>query len=264
MKESLLFAHANGIPGGSYAPIGARLQAAGYDWRAIDRIAHDPAFPPGSWHRQTDELLQMIETSLQPPVHMIGHSMGAVLGFIAAWRRPKLFRSLIMLDPPLIMRTSGLLYALASCLPRQEWRDRMTPAGRSRHRRRVWPDLAQARAYFASKSLYAAFDAECFAAFVDSAVAEGEDGAWHLRFHVDIEVELFRHTPYDLDMYWRHLRVPGSLVRGTNSEVTRPSYAHALAHRHGLREYEQPGGHMFPLEDAEACAQLLLRLLPQP
>ncbi len=263
MTESLFFAHANGIPGGSYAPLGKRLQAAGYAWQAIDRIAHDPAFPPGSWYRQADEILHTIETSLQPPVHMIGHSMGAVLGFIAAWRRPELFRSLTMLDPPLIMRSSGLLYAMAAWLPRQEWRDQFTPAGRSRHRRRVWPDREQARAYFASKPLYAAFDAECFAAFVDSAVAEADDGSWHLRFDPTIEVELFRHTPYNLDCYLRRLRVPGSLVRGTTSPVTRASYAHALARRHGLQEHEQPGGHMFPLEDADACAQQLLRLLRQ-
>ncbi len=258
MSGHIVFAHANGIPGGSYQAVGEVLQAASYTWSAIDRLGHDPAYPPGPWRRLAEELIAHVQSTATTPVHLVGHSMGAVASFIAAWRRPELFQSLVMLDPPLIMGASSGLYAMAQWLGQI---DRLTPAGRSVHRRRVWPDRDAARAYFASKPLYAGFDPASFAAFFEHAIERREDAQWHLRFDPDVEVELFRHTPYDWMCYWGRLKVPGFIVRGRQSLVTRRSYAQTLARRHGLSYREQAGAHMFPLEDSLACAQMLVELL---
>ena len=42
----------------------------------------------------------------------IGHSLGGILTFLAAYRRPELFKGIIMLDPPQLM--GPLLFSFIS------------------------------------------------------------------------------------------------------------------------------------------------------
>ncbi|MBW8192265.1 alpha/beta hydrolase [Neiella marina] len=54
---------------------------------------------PFNWQQLATDLIQQIEQQQLPPVILLGHSLGAVLGLMAARRRPDLFRQLILVDP---------------------------------------------------------------------------------------------------------------------------------------------------------------------
>jgi len=93
-------AHANGIPGSSYRPLYERLQP--HTCFALERFGHDPRFPvDDNWTHLADELIAHLQEHATEPVVGIGHSMGAVVTFMAACKRPDLFSGVLMLDPPI-------------------------------------------------------------------------------------------------------------------------------------------------------------------
>ncbi|MDF1638071.1 alpha/beta fold hydrolase, partial [Alcanivorax jadensis] len=95
-RQTLVFAHANGIPGHSYDTFLAPL-ADEFDVIIIDRLGHNPAYPvDADWHSLSLELEARLE-SLPKPLVGAGHSLGSVVMYLVAQRRPEWFSALIML-----------------------------------------------------------------------------------------------------------------------------------------------------------------------
>jgi pimeloyl-ACP methyl ester carboxylesterase len=254
-KPVLAFAHANGVPGGSYRKFLAAFEQE-YQVHAVDRLGHDPAFPvDGHWQSLSRELEAFLAPLPKPLVGM-GHSMGGVLMFTVAARRPEWFSALIMLDPPLINGWQRWLFNLARWVGQG---DRLSPAGKSKFRRASWPNRAEVEGYFSRRGFFQRFDPDCLRDYIDAAVECDEEGC-RLRYRVDVEVAIFRETPRNLHSYPR-LAVPGMLFNGTESEPMFLACAkrHAASHKMawGLAE----GGHMFPLEKPEQNGALILRHL---
>lgn len=254
-RTTLAFAHANGIPGGSYAPFLAALSSQ-YDLAVVDRIGHDPAYPVDhDWQSLSREMESFLEP-LPRPLVGVGHSLGSVLMFMVASRRPTWFSALVMLDPPLVNGWFRPAYKLMRALGQV---DRVTPAGKSLGRLDYWADRASAEAYFRSRSLFAGFDPRALDAYLQHGIEAYEDG-WRLRFRPDKEVAIFRETPANLHRVAR-LSVPAALITGADS----PGVFHA-AHRRHVRRHrmlwcQAEGGHMYPLERPEETAALLLSVL---
>lgn len=55
-----------------------------------------------SMSQQLDDLQGVIERLCDEPVHIVGHSYGALLALLLAERRPALVRSLVLVEPPAI------------------------------------------------------------------------------------------------------------------------------------------------------------------
>lgn len=255
-KPVLAFAHANGVPGGSYRKFLAPF-AAHYRVEAIDRLGHHPDYPVDRhWHSLSKELEAWLEPMPKPLVGM-GHSMGGVLMFTVAARRPEWFSALIMLDPPLVNGWQRWLFNVADWLGQG---DRISPAGKSRFRRAQWPNRAEVDGYFSRRPFFQRFDPDCLRDYIDSAVS-CDAGGCELRFRVEVEVEIFRNTPRDLHRYPR-LAVPGMLLNGTESESMFLDCARRHVRRHGMEWGLAEGGHMFPLEHPETNAALVLTRLP--
>ncbi len=247
---TLFFAHANGFPGGSYrtflAPLGEEFEVV-----AMDRVGHDPEFPVGpGWH----ELSRQVErelAGLTGPVTAVGHSMGGVLLFMVASRRPEWFDSLIMLDPPLINGWREVLFGLGRLFGQI---DRITPAGRSQGRRAHFRDWQDVEGYFERRGFFQALDPRCLRDYLDAGLESDGGGGWRLRFDPDREVEIFRTTPLGLDR-WPRLRVPAMLINGRDSPAPFHDCGRRHARRHGMLYDMAPGGHMFPLEKPDMTAR---------
>ncbi|WP_226801754.1 alpha/beta fold hydrolase [Alkalilimnicola sp. S0819] len=259
-KPLLHFAHANGFPSGAYKALLRRLEP---DHRviAIDQVGHDKRYPVSdNWGRLADQLADFLRARADEPVVGVGHSLGALLTFLAAVRHPALFRAVVMLDPPVLFGASALVMRAAKRLGKV---DALTPAGLSRGRRRHWPDREQVKAQLGRKRLFRAFDPECLDDYVRFGTAAAENGV-ELVFRPEVEVEIFRTIPHDLHRYSR-LQVPGALVYGEGSDVALRGEVRRFARRFGLQLSAMPGGHMFPLERPAATAthlrQLIVRLL---
>ncbi|GIR69562.1 MAG: hypothetical protein CM15mP74_08130 [Halieaceae bacterium] len=104
MSYRVIFSHANGYPAGSYRVL---TEAIGTQY-SIRPFDHRPLWgepPPGqflSWQTYANDLIERIEADQAGPVWLIGHSMGAASGILAAARRPELFAGIVALDPVLV------------------------------------------------------------------------------------------------------------------------------------------------------------------
>ena len=257
MKPVLCFTHATGFPGGSYQTLFHLLEPH-FEIIAVPQLGHDPRFPvDANWRSLVDELLGFIKERADHPVIAVGHSLGAMVSYMAAAHEPERFRALVMLDPPVINGPQAMFFGLAKWLGLA---DRFTPAGRTLGRRETWPDVDTAREYFRSKPLFSNFTRECLEDYLAAGLKPDAQGV-RLSFDPAVEIRMFRHTPHNSWKYRRRLRVPTALLTGEVSRVIRPDAIKRLVGTHGMLHRQVPGGHMFPLEHPAETASMIRSVL---
>lgn len=256
-KPWLVFAHANGIPGHSYDTFLAPLEAR-YQLHVVDRVGHNPDYPvDAQWHSLSLEL----EAELAPlpkPIVGMGHSLGSVLMYLVAQRRPEWFSALLMLDPPMMNGWQGVMINLAKALGQI---DKVTPAGKSQGRLDFWPDWQAVESYFGSRGLFRAFDPRCLQDYLKAGL-ESWEGGWRLRFRPETEVAIFRETPTAATRMPR-LKIPAAIVTGRRSPSPFLHSARRIARRHHMIHRIAEGSHMYPLEKPEETLALCEELLAQ-
>ena len=252
MSQQVFFAHANGFPSATYGKLFAGL-APDYQVSHLPQHAHDPRFPVGdNWLLLVDELIHHLEQQPEP-VWGVGHSLGGVLHLHAALRCPALYRGVVMLDSPVLTLADQWLIRMAK---RWGFIDRITPAGRTQGRREAFADLEQARAYFASKTLFRGFDPDCLEAYLEHGLKrDGE--AWRLSFDPAIEMGIYRSIPHTRPAPPQQLRVPLAMVRGSQSRIVKAHHAQAVRRMPLGENHSVTGGHMFPLERPDDTARLI-------
>ena len=250
------FAHANGIPTPSYQPLLQSLSAQ----RVIGKpmLAHDPRFPPNNqWSNIVDEIIDYIERHADKPVVGIGHSLGSICTFLAAQKRPDLFKQVIMLDPPIMF---GPICWVVKLLKRINKIDKITPAGKSKYRKSSWPSLTEAIEYFEGKTLYNSFDEMCFDGYIASALVDNEQGV-ELGYSVDHEVNLFRYTPDNLNSIISPSKVPLHIIYGDDSDAAFTWVIKPFSKRFKANLQQISGQHMFPLQQPLETAHKINEIL---
>lgn len=238
------FAHANGIPKPSYQPLLQSLEAKTIIGKPM--LAHDPKFPPNNqWGNTADEIIDYILINSNEPVIGIGHSLGSICTFLAAQKRPDLFKQVIMLDPPIMF---GPVCWVIKLLKRLNKIDHITPAGKSKFRKESWNNLTEAIEYFESKSLYNSFHESCFDGYIASALLE-HDNCVKLGYSVEHEVNLFRYTPDNLDSVKAPSAVPTHILYGDQSDAAFSWIIKPFAKRFDIKLEKVEGEHMFPLQN---------------
>lgn len=254
-RPLVVFSHANGFPAGTYRKFFSFLEPH-VEIRALDMLGHDPRFPVNdNWSNLASELLAFIDSRCDRPVYGLGHSMGAMVTFLAAHREPARFRGILMMDPPIINGWPAYFFQVVKWLGKA---DAVTPAGKSKHRRSAWPSREEAIADLSRKKLFAGVDPECLRDYVYSVTEQREDG-WHLRYLVENELAIFRTTPSNPHRYLRRLQVPGVVITGETTDVSQPAHVGRLHRWHRMAHLTAPGGHLFPLEHPREAAQVVRR-----
>ena len=244
-KPVIHFAHANGVPSACYGKLFHALES-NFEIKTLPVMGVDPRYPVrDNWHELTDQVADSIREQCDGPVIGMGHSMGGLCTFFAAHRYPELFRAVVIMDPPVVNGIGAAPFALMKWLGQA---DRITPAGKSAGRRETWASREEARASFARKKFFQAFDPDCFEDYARYALTDFEGGV-RLTVPVATEVEIFRTTPTDAWRYRSALKVPGVFLAGAQSEFVRAGFGGRLARHHHLDYRLVPGGHMFPLEN---------------
>jgi pimeloyl-ACP methyl ester carboxylesterase len=256
-KPVLHFSHANGFPAPCYAAMLEPL-APRYRIGWIEALGTDPRFPPTEgWPRLVEQLIETLEREYGgQPVYGVGHSLGAYLSFLAAARRPELFRAIVMLDAPVIagLRSRGL-----GAAKRLGIVDRVTPAGMTRARRSAWASREEAKAHFRSRRLFRDFTERCLDDYVRHGLA-GRPGHYRLRIDPEIEYRIYRTIPHGMAASLKLLKVPAGFIGGQQSEVLRRIGMRAMRGPRFLKR-RVPGGHLFPFEQPLAAAAALEELL---
>jgi pimeloyl-ACP methyl ester carboxylesterase len=187
----------------------------------------------------------------------VGHSLGGYLNFLAAARRPELFRAIVLLDAPVIGAFRGGMLGATKMLGVV---DRVTPARLTRERRSTWATRQEAKAHFLTRKLFENFKNECLDDYVAHGLVE-EGGRLRLKIDPLIEYQIYRTIPHGMTRSLARLRVPAGFIGGATSDVVRRVGLAAMRRRFILRK--APGGHLFPFEHPHAAATLLARLLDE-
>ena len=221
----------------------------------IEAIGTDPRFPvTEGWPHLVDQLIE----SIKEPVYGVGHSLGGYLNYLAAVRRPELFRAIVLLDAPIIGAFRG---GMLGATKRLGIVDRVTPAGATRDRRSTWPSREEAKAHFRSRPLFRHFTDECLEDYVNSALVERE-GALHLKINPAIEYQIYRTIPHDMMKHLQKLRVPAAFIGGEDSDVVRRVRLAGMKPKFRMRKV--PGGHLFPFERPREAAMSIAQVLGGP
>jgi pimeloyl-ACP methyl ester carboxylesterase len=259
MKPLIHFAHANGIPSAVYEKLFDELRSGdhgqSFDIVTLPLIGVDPRFPVNNhWTNLRDQVIesiqrQAIDAQGQPrPVIALGHSLGGLCSYLAAYKIPQLISGLVMMDPPMIRGMYSFLMHLAkNCAPHEY--DKRTPAAMSMKRRDHWDSRAQAAAQLRTRGMFAAFDQDCFDAYIHYGLTDAPQGGVTLTIPRSVEVEIFRTNP---SLFWLYPRrapkVPAHMIAGSESLFYQRGFPQRLQKQQGIPYSLIEGGHMFPLE----------------
>ncbi len=257
-RPELHLAPANGIPSASYRKLNEAL-AVRYEVHAVPELGTDPRFPiEPTCTGLIEQLVDSIRTRCRGPVVGVGHSLGAVTTFMAAYRHPELFSRVVLLDPPFVDPMAGFVLGLTRAARRAQG---ATTARKTRACRETWPSREAARASLANEELFRAFDPDCFEDYLRHGLVDDGEGV-RLAIPAATEAAIFGVAPPPRwASYADELRVPGTvLIAGSRGYAMRES-TERFARRFGMRHALVLGGHMFPLErPAEAAARILHEL----
>lgn len=258
---TLVFAHANGFPAGTYRLLFEAWRAAGWRVLAPAQFGHDPAYPVTSnWPHLHDELAAFIEREAGgASVMLVGHSLGGFLSLMVALRRPGLVRGVVLLDSPVIAGWRARTLQVAKFTG---WGERFSPAAVSRRRREHWPDAQAALSHFASKPAFARWHPEVLRDYIEHGLA-AEEGRHALRFRREVETEIYRTLPHHLPALLRAHppQAPVAFIGGRASrEVRQAGIAATRALTRGRMVWVD-GTHLFPMEHPLETAADVLRCL---
>jgi pimeloyl-ACP methyl ester carboxylesterase len=234
----------------------SHLQGYSISW--IDALGTDPRYPPTEgWPHLVEQLVSKIE-QLGSPVYGVGHSLGGYLNYLAAVRRPELFRAIVLLDAPIIGPFRG---SMLGATKRLGIVDRVTPAGATRDRRSTWDTREEAKAHFRTRRLFGKFAEEALADYVEHGLVQSPDGKLRLKIDPLIEYQIYRTIPHDMMRHLQKLRVPAAFIGGADSDVVRRVRLAGMRPKFRLRTV--PGGHLFPFENPREAARSIAAVLEE-
>lgn len=251
------FCHANGFPAKSYSVLLDALSDS-FKISYLDMHGHQPDYPvTDNWPHLVDELVDEIISLHREPVIAVGHSTGGALIYMAARKRPDLFKQIILLDPPLLDSMTSFVIGLAK---RFNFIDRITPAGRTDGRQEVFDDYDHALRYFSGKSLFKKADPRCLQDYIRHGTEAHESGL-KLTYAAQTEVAIYRTMPHKIPQHKEPLNVPATLVYGEHSDVVRPALVKQMKQRVGMDILKVSGGHLFPFEHPEETARQIKQII---
>lgn len=252
---TIVFAHANGIPAATYSCLFDKLSP--FQIHFIDRLGHSEHKIRRNWEPLKQELTEFIRQ--QPgPIIGLGHSLGAYLHYMVAHDYPKLYKGLIMMDPPMKLGWKMKMFGLARSLGLS---DKIFPlAQKAKQRRNNFTNTEEAYKYWRRKAFFRNFTETCFENYVKHALVQSGD-FWELSFKPEVESKIFATLPSKID--FSPLKFPAFLLYSASYEVlTEPEI---LKLKQRLDSVEllpiATGGHMFPLEFPEETASVLQNLI---
>jgi len=256
----LLFVHANGYPPGAYRALLARLAPACSITALRQRPLWGQRTPPEPlrWDLFAEDL-QAVLARFDTPVWLLGHSLGAVVSLLAAGRAPAQVRGLLLLDPVFLPAR----WVLASRLTPLSRRQRMPMIRRALSRPEHFPDEQAAFDFYRGKRAFRGLDDVALRDYVRASKEPHPEGGLRLAWSAAWEAAVYANPP----LIWHRLarvRLPMLGIRGAQSDTLTPAAFSRWARLQPQAQLHTcPGGHLFPLEQPAAAAQLILEFLRQ-
>lgn len=262
---TVVFLHANGFPSGSYRQF---LEALGRYAEVIAPPALDtPAGmrPRLRWPEMTRQVIIEVRRASERagPICLVGHSMGGYLSLMAAARLPGHVSQVVLIDSPIVV---GWRKCAFETLRLAGLTTRGGPAPVAARRRDRWQSREQAREYFSSKAFVRDWAPGVLEDFLAHGLAVGQDGALSLRIAREAERDIYAHLPaHRVYAAFRALRahgaIPVHMIAGSRSRETDMVGRRGNRRLFGANWHELPTGHLVPMEQPVACAELVARCI---
>ena len=254
MKRKLIhFAHANGFPAKTYSKLFSFLEDE-FQVGFLEQHGHNPDFPvTDNWKFLQRELESEIEARYSEPVIGVGQSLGGILHLLTAADRPELFRAIVLLDAPVISRTSslGLKILKRINLPKRHSLSEIT-----KKRRKVWANFDEAFEHFRSRAKFDAFDEDVLRDYVRFGTEVCEQGI-RLTFKPSVEADIYETLPVDLPKLRGKIKIPIAYIGGTNSREARLANLRFMKKHFNVNFQFLEGSHLFPFENPEETAKAI-------
>ena len=253
MSSTIHFFHANGFPVETYNELIKNLEGQ--------------VFPPirilGEGIQTVDEgyeefVAEVIEHASKTKGEgvAIGHSLGATLSLLAEAKQPGLFKTVILLDPPLFSRTKMIM---GSILRRMGLLYMFTPAKKSMKRRETFSSREEAMEYFSSKGLFRDIPQSTIELYVKYGLEE-IGGEYRLVISRERETEIYLNFPTRLPN--EISRIQGNLIYADKVRLLDDAdlkwWNKAMPKISRLPFH---GSHMFPFEKPKELAEFINKIL---
>lgn len=259
----ILLHHANGFCKGMWARVAEGLRA---DYRvvAMDARGHgDSSWPEGApadvfaWDEFALDLLAVAEALVAERGDAklalgIGHSFGGTSMLGAASRRPELFERLLLVDP------------VTPPPPDRELPERMVHVQdlveRALKRRADWPSAEEARAWWAERDFFAAWQPEALDLYALDGLRSRDDGGVELKCSPVVEAAVFSQSRGpDVRELARRTKVPCLWLWARGGNFPLPFHQALVAMMPAARLEELDAGHLVPMEHPELIVEAARR-----
>ena len=176
----------------------------------------------------------------------MGHSLGGILSFQAATKRPDLARGVLLIDSPLLGGWKANAVDLAKRTPIVA---SVSPGKISQRRRNTWASNEEALEHFRKKKTFARWHPEVLNDYITHGLQD-EGGKRVLAFDRAVETAIYNTLPHNLAALLRRhpLRCPAAFIGGRHSaEVRQVGMAMTERITQG-RVMMLDGSHLFPME----------------
>ena len=253
MSSTIHFFHANGFPIETYNELIKNLE--GQVFPPIRILGEGIQTVDEGYENFVDEVIEHASETKGEGI-AIGHSFGATLSLLAEARQPGLFKTVILLDPPLFRRTKMIIFSILRKLGLGYM---VTPAKKSMKRRESFKSREEAMEYFSSKVLFRDVPQSTIELYVKHGLEEiGVE--YRLVISRERETEIYINLPTSLPN--EISRINGNLIYADKVRLlddadlrwwnnTMPKITRRPFH----------GSHMFPLEKPKELAVFINKIL---
>lgn len=257
-RQAIYFAHANAYPPASYQAIidGLREMAPviSYLQRPLWPTPSEPETVT-SWHDFADDVMGFFKQEKITHVLAVGHSMGAVSSFLAATKRPDLFKALVMIEPVVFSR--GFCW-LNRILPRFI-RHQVPLIKKTLLRPDQWPSLQAAFDFHRRTRAFKRVSDEQLWQFINAGVKSDNTGTFRLAFDKHWEAHIYQTvTPFRKQLLQSTL--PVLALRGAETDTIPAAFWQRWHSNNNHQLVEIPNSsHLLPIERPE---QVLSHVIP--
>ena len=259
------FLHGNGFCAGTYTPfikhLANDLRVIASDVRGHGGSDFDGIQPVRSWRVFAEDLKVIVERTTRPPIIGMGHSLGAVSTCMAAASFPRLFNTVVLVDPVFLMprrlATIGLMRTLGL-------QGRLPLARAARRRRKTFKSKAEAlRRLLSGRGIFKTWSPEFVEAYLECGLLEKDTESAVLTCDPELEARIFEAIPLDVWSYVRGLRCPVLAIRGEQSDVFLAGAADRMKRLAADGEVATIAGtgHFPTMEKPEECAEVIREFL---
>lgn len=257
--ENAHFYSGNGLPIGVYEPfleiISKKYCITNLSFRATwDKMSN--AKNQINWETYADDLIEFIENHYDKPIVGLGHSQGGNATIVAAYKRPDLFKELIIIDPVSVTKSQEIRIKLIPYFIKKH----LEPFKSTLKKQTIWKTETELFNFLRKLPAYKRINDENLSIFAKNCL-ENKNGKLQLIFPVDWEAANFA-LPINLDSIIANLKMPIKIIAGKPSvffnQKIRENWKKILTDEQFFVNNNY--GHLIPLEAPDYCAEMVLKI----